>query len=135
MIKQIRFLFILLLNLTAFDTLACSCLAESTEQRYSKASEVFVGTVVETQLMTKNEGFDDTVRATISINKTIKGSPTEPIELLDSVVDGANCGVGLLTGRKYLVYLYGDKSISICGGTKLYNEFSDKEVVDQMLSY
>lgn len=141
MIKNVRYFFAVILSLSAVDSFACSCINVSTQQRYLDASDVFLGKVIETKIVANTQSvgdqeiLNDRVRATISITKAIKGKHSQQIDVLDTVANGANCGVGLLTGREYLFYLYGDKSISICGGSKLYNEFSDKEVIEEMLSY
>lgn len=139
--KIFRFLFALILSLSAVDCFACSCLNLSTQQRYQKASDIFLGKVIETKLVSETQGFGEQeitshkVRATISVTREIKGKHSQQIDVEDSVADGANCGVGLLTGREYLFYLYDDQSVSICGGSKLYNEFSDKDLIEELLSY
>lgn len=139
--RVIRSLFAITLSLSAADSVACSCAKVSAQQHYLDAGEVFLGKVIETKLITETQSLGDQevsegrVRATISVTKTLKGKDSQTREITDRVVDGANCGVGLFTGREYLFYLSKDQSISICGGTKLYNEFSDKALIDEMLLY
>jgi len=132
---------LILFALCAVDAYACSCMKQSEEQKYLNASEIFIGTVVETILFTETKTLDEQeisteyVRAKIRINKTIKGVPSQHKEVLDSVADGANCAVGLFTGREYLFYLHGNNLLSLCGGTRLYNEFSDQDLIEELLSY
>ena len=127
--------------LNVIDAHACSCLAVPDEQRYSDASDIFVGKVVETKLISKSEPFGDqdgsmeNVAAKIKVVKAIKGDSAEEVDVLDGVANGANCAVGLMTGREYLFYLYDNNQLSTCDGTKLYNEFSDHKLIEQMLSY
>jgi len=135
------YLVAIIINLFAANVYACSCASVPEKQKYSDASDVFVGKVVATKLFTKIEKFDeieiasDYVEAKISIIKTIKGAASNIVNVLDSVSDGANCAVGLTTGREYLFYLMNNNLISICGGTRLYDEFSDQELIEELMSY
>ena len=139
--KKFSSLVALLMALNVAYAHACSCLAVPDEQRYSDASNIFVGKVVETKLISKSEQFGDqqisteNVAAKIKVVTAIKGDSSEEVGVLDGVANGANCAVGLRTGREYLFYLYDNNQLSICDGTKLYNEFSDHKLVEQMLSY
>ena len=142
MARIVKSLFVLiLLSVNMADALACSCLNVPTQQRYSEANAIFLGQVVETKMESETQTLSDQaflnhrVRAKVLVTKTIKGKNAEYIDVLDHVVNGANCGVGLLTGLEYLFYLHEDESISICNGTKLYNEFSDKNLIDELMSY
>lgn len=139
--KNLVYLITALLTLSIFDAHACSCTAVPEQQKYLSASDVFLGTVVETKLVTKIEKFDEQeistehVGAKIRITKPIKGKSTQSIDLLDAVTDGANCAVGLFTGREYLFYLSGSNLLSLCDGTRLYNELTDQDLVEKMLAY
>ena len=139
--KKLSSLIALLMALNVTDAHACSCLVVPDEQRYSDASNIFVGKVVETKLISKSEQFGDqqisteNIAAKIKVVKAIKGDSAEEVDVLDGVANGANCAVGLMTGRDYLFYLYDNNQLSICDGTKLYNEFSDHKLIEQMLSY
>ena len=144
---NIKFVYLIaiLSSLHVIDAHACSCSNLSDKQRYLDASDIFLGTVVETKLLTKAEQLDDQitsndqVQAKIRILKGIKGKSSvhlgQHIDLLDSVANGANCAIGLFTGRQYLFYLNGSKVLSLCDGTRLYNEFADQELIQEMLSY
>ena len=137
------------LGFHSFDAYACSCTQVTEHQRYLEASDVMLGTVVATKLVTKNVGVDEQdpsadpigalpstqVEGKIQITKTIKGKTVEEITLIDGVANGANCAVGLLTGREYLIYLYDNNALSICSGTRLYNEFSDHTLLQELESY
>ena len=140
-----KVVFAIALALGSNACFACSCIKSSIQEQYSNAKDVFLGKVVETKLIIKNQtfddqkildGVDDKVRAILRVSNTFKGKNNAKVRsVLDSVADGANCGLGLLTGREYLIFLSGDdEPISICGGSRLYNEFSDKNLIDQMLS-
>ena len=139
--KKFSSLIAVLMVLNVIDAHACSCLAVPDEQRYSDASDIFVGKVVETKLISKLEPFADkegsmeNIAAKIKVVKAIKGDSAEEVDVLDGVANGANCAVGLMTGREYLFYLYDNNQLSICDGTKLFNEFSDHKLIEQMLSY
>jgi len=139
--KKILPLVSVLLALNVVDANACSCLTIPDKQRFLDANDVFVGKVIETKLITKTKEFGDEkisveyVGAKIKKVKKIKGDSSENVDVLDGVTNGANCAVGLMTGREYLFYLYENNQLSICDGTKLYNEFSDHKLVEQMLSY
>jgi len=138
--KYYAYLITALLTLGIVDANACSCIAVKDEQRFIDASDVFVGTVVETKLITKVEKFGELeasveqVSAKIEIKNRAKGEPSKHTEVIDSVANGANCGVGLLTGRDYLFYLYDNNLLSICSGTRLYNAFTDQGLIEKMLS-
>jgi len=141
MYKHIVYLSAILLILPIVDAQACSCAAVSDQQRFLDAKDVFLGKVVETKLVTKSEKIDsqifsaEQVSAKVEITKTIKGQASGLIEVVDGVANGANCAVGLFTGREYLFYLYDDNLLSICGGTKVYNQFSDDLLIEKMSSY
>ena len=137
-----KLVFIVFFALSAEACFACSCAASSVQEQYSSASDVFLGKVVETKLLIKAETFgdqkltddEDKVRAKLKVSRTFKGKRSDVRSVLDSVANGANCGLGLLTGREYLIFLSGSESISVCGGSRLYNGFSDGNVIDKMLS-
>lgn len=139
--KFITYLGTALITLSIVDAKACSCASVSEQQRYLGASNVFIGKVIETKLSTTAEKIGeldistDIVEAKISVTKAIKGKLAEHVNVLDTVPDGANCAVGLTTGREYLFYLHDNSFISICDGSRLYNEFSDQELIEEMLSY
>jgi len=139
--KSLTYIAAILISLSAVDAQACSCLSVPDKQRHSEASDVFIGTVIETKLIRKTEKFDehevstDYVEAKIRKTKTIKGEASEYTEVLDKVANGANCAIGLITGRDYLFYLYDDNVLSICEGSRLYNEFADRELIEEMSSY
>ena len=139
--KHVAYLGVLLLILPVVNAQACSCAAVSDQQRYLNAKDVFLGKVIETKLVTKSEKIDsqtisvEQVSAKIEITKAIKGQSSSHTNVVDGIADGANCAVGLFTGREYLFYLYDDNLLSICGGTKIYNEFSDDRLIEKMSSY
>ena len=129
------------LILATIEASACSCLVVPEKQQFHEASNVFVGTVVETKLFTNIKKVDDltisteNVSAKVKIVQPIKGDSAQHIEVIDAVADGANCGIGLLTGRDYLFYLSDDNAVSLCDGTRLYNEFTDTKLIEKMRSY
>lgn len=139
--KIFIYLIAILATLSMTDAHACSCANVPEQQKYSEASDVFIGKVTATKLITKTENFGEQniatehVEAKINITKAIKGESSEQITVLDTVADGANCAVGLYTGREYLFYLNNNKILSICDGTRLYNKFSDQKIIEKMLSY
>ena len=137
--------FIIALGLNPVIANACSCAQVTEQQRYMDASDVVLGTVVATKLLANNEGLGDPARPightsarvenTIRIAKTIKGKATQQMILIDGVADGANCAVGLITGREYLIYLYDNNVLSICSDTRLYNEFCAHALIKELASY
>ena len=139
--RSFTYIAAILLTLGVVDAQACSCLSVPDKQRHTEASDVFVGTVVETKLISKTKKFDeheisiDYVEAKVRKTNIIKGDPSDHIEVLDEVANGANCAIGLITGRDYLFYLYDDNVLSICEGSRLYNEFADRELIEEMTSY
>jgi len=119
-IKTFLFSISLFAALTSTQSYACSCLALSDKQLFENAGLVFVGTVIQSNLISSEQADDlasQLVSTTVKVKQRMKGELGESVEIIGDIADGANCGVGLLTGRDYLFYLPEDKLVSLCSGT------------------
>jgi hypothetical protein len=98
---------------------ACACSSRessaSDEERYGKASAVFVAHIVRTdETRASVRGSNEPlaiVEGTFRVVEVLKGRPPEDRKIRDLVYGPGNCSLGLLAGIDYLVFLYKDSYV------------------------
>jgi hypothetical protein len=111
-----------LLALSAGDALACTCLERVPCQAYGEASAVFVGTVIDSRIVTIKQGkFESSSRAVrLSVDSAFRGVRGSEVEVT-TAMGGGDCGFGFVPTQQYLVYASeheGKLSTSICSRTR-----------------
>jgi hypothetical protein len=105
---------------------ACSCVKMTEEQKYSSASDVFVGRVIESKWIehsnTKENWWPDgRVEIKVQILERFKGAKSGVIAVYSDVYENSNCTVPLLAGVQYVFFLRQDSPITWCGGTHAFS--------------
>ncbi|MFN2512660.1 MAG: carboxypeptidase regulatory-like domain-containing protein [Pyrinomonadaceae bacterium] len=108
--------------LSAGNALACSCLESAPCQAYGEASAVFVGTVIDSRVITtKRDKYERSKRAVrLSVDTPFRGVTGSEVELTTGM-GGGDCGFGFVLNKQYLVYAYENKgklSTGICSRTR-----------------
>lgn len=111
-----------LTTLSPGNALACSCLERVPCQAYGEASAVFVGTVIDTRIITINRANYERRRRAVrlSVDSPFRGVKGPEVELTTGM-GGGDCGIRFVPARQYLVYAYeheGKLSTSICSRTR-----------------
>lgn len=111
-----------LVMLSAGNATACSCLESAPCQAYGEASAVFVGTVIDSRIITtKKDKYERNRRAVrFSVDTPFRGVTGSEVELRTGM-GGADCGFRFVPTQQYLVYAYeheGKLSTSICSRTR-----------------
>jgi len=113
---------------------ACECAGERPAcQEYGEASAVFIGTVINSRIVTVKESpYLERMRAVrISLDESFRGVEGAEVEVLTGF-GGGDCGFGFRETQQYLVYAYlseQDQKLhtSICTRTKLISA-ADKDL-------
>lgn len=124
-----------IVGLCGVDARACSCAGEGTPcQEYWEATAVFIGTVIEGNLVTVKEGdFEHQTRAVrLSIDEAFRGVEGAEVEVLTGL-GGGDCGFGFRRAQQFLVYAYRSQSdqklhTNICTRTRAISE-ADPDLV------
>jgi Carboxypeptidase regulatory-like domain/Tissue inhibitor of metalloproteinase len=112
-----------MLFMSAGKAVACSCAGvEVPCQAYGQASAVFVGTVIESRVVTVKRGNYDTQRRVVrlTIDSPFRGVAGAEVEV-QTGLGGGDCGFGFVQTQQYLVYAYeheGKLSTGICTRTR-----------------
>ncbi len=122
-----RWLFIVftvfaLVTLSAVTGLACSCAERLPCQAYAEASAVFVGTVIDSRIITTRQAkYERSRRAVrLSVDSPFRGVKVSEVELTTGM-GGGDCGIRFVPNEQYLVYAYeheGKLSTGICSRTR-----------------
>lgn len=108
---------------SAGRALACSCAGTKVPcQAYGEASAVFVGTVIDSRIVTVKRGnYDNQQRVVrLAIDSPFRGVEGAEVEV-QTGLGGGDCGFGFVHTRQYLVYAYeheGKLSTGICTRTR-----------------
>ena len=78
---------------------ACSCRSSTLEERFERASVVFVGTVI----FTKPAFFSRSKQHAFIVHETLKGEVGNTV-LVSTAQNGAACGSTFRLGKKYKVF-------------------------------
>ena len=127
----------MILAVLAFEgasVFACECAGERPAcQEYGEASAVFIGTVINSRIVTVKESpYLERMRAVrISLDESFRGVEGAEVEVLTGF-GGGDCGFGFRETQQYLVYAYlseQDQKLhtSICTRTKLISA-ADKDL-------
>ena len=108
--------------LSAGSALACSCLESAPCQAYGEASAVFVGTVIDSRVITtKQDKYERGTRAVrLSVDTPFRGVRDPEVEVTTGM-GGGDCGFRFVPTKQYLVYAYENKgklSTGICSRTR-----------------
>ncbi|MBA2524627.1 MAG: carboxypeptidase regulatory-like domain-containing protein [Pyrinomonadaceae bacterium] len=111
-----------LVALSPGNALACSCLERVPCQAYGEASAVFVGTVIDSRIITiKQANYERKRRAVrLSVDSPFRGVRGSKVEVT-TAMGGGDCGFGFVPSQQYLVYASeyeGKLSTSICSRTR-----------------
>lgn len=92
-------------TLSEDNALACSCLQSAPCQAYGEASAVFVGTVIDSRIVTtKRDKYQRSRRAVrLSVDTPFRGIRGSEVEITTGM-GGGDCGFGFVPNEKYLVY-------------------------------
>lgn len=119
---------LLIVGLCGVDAHACSCAGGSAPcQQYWEASAVFIGTVIEGQLVKVKLGEFEHERRVVrlSIDEAFRGVEGAEVEVITGLGD-ADCGFGFRRTQQYLVYAYRSEDqklhTSICTRTRAISE-------------
>jgi hypothetical protein len=115
---------LLLLIFLAGEISACDCAGQTIPcQAYGQASAVFLGTVINSRIVTTKRGeFESQSRVVrMSIDTSFRGVEGGEVEVTTGL-GGGDCGFGFQQSRQYLVYAYeyeGKLGTGICSRTRL----------------
>ncbi|MFN2491700.1 MAG: carboxypeptidase-like regulatory domain-containing protein [Pyrinomonadaceae bacterium] len=93
-------------SLCANPVAACDCAGTSVPcQAYGDASAAFVGTVINSHVITlKRDGYDESRRVVrFSVDSPFRGVESAEVEVMTGLGD-ADCGFGFVNAQQYLVY-------------------------------
>ncbi|HMH43043.1 MAG TPA: carboxypeptidase regulatory-like domain-containing protein, partial [Pyrinomonadaceae bacterium] len=132
--KRILFVILAVLAFEGASVFACECAGERPAcQEYGEASAVFIGTVINSRIVTVKESpYLERMRAVrISLDESFRGVEGAEVEVLTGF-GGGDCGFGFRETQQYLVYAYlseQDQKLhtSICTRTKLISA-ADKDL-------
>lgn len=105
---------------------ACSCVKMTEEQKFSSASDVFIGRVIESRWIEHSNSKadwwpDGRVELQVQILERFKGSKSGVTTIFSEVYEGSNCTVPLMAGVQYVFFLWQSPSVTWCGGTHFFN--------------
>lgn len=108
--------------LSAGNALACSCAERVPCQAYGEASAVFVGTVIDSRIITIKQGNYERRRRAVrlSVDSSFRGVRGSEVEVTTGL-GGGDCGFGFVLTEQYLVYASeheGKLSTGICSRTR-----------------
>ncbi len=111
-----------LVALSAGNALPCTCLERVPCQAFGEASAVFVGTVIDSRIITIKQGnYESSSRAVrFSLDSPFRGVTGSEVEVT-TAMGGGDCGFGFVPTQQYLVYASayeGKLSTSICSRTR-----------------
>lgn len=111
-----------LVTLSADTALGCTCLERVPCQAYGEASAVFVGTVIDSRIITTRQAkYERSRRAVrLSVDSPFRGVKVSEVELTTGM-GGGDCGIRFVPNEQYLVYAYeheGKLSTGICSRTR-----------------
>jgi hypothetical protein len=119
-----------LLAVSATQVAACSCAGGQIPcQAYGEASAVFLGTVINSRIVTTTRGeFESQSRVVrLSIDSAFRGVEGAEVEVTTGL-GGGDCGFGFQQSKQYLVYAYesgGKLGTGICSRTRLAANAAD----------
>lgn len=120
-------LLLVLFSLAAESDFGCECAGEQIPcQAYSEASAVFLGTVIESRIVTSKQGeFEEQSRIVrLSIDTPFRGVEGAEVEVMTGL-GGGDCGYGFSQTRQYLVYAHvyeGKLYTGVCTRTRLASQ-------------
>ncbi len=123
-------LVITLLAFSAGEAFACDCAGTLVPcQAYGEASAVFVGTVINSRIITIKQSDYEAQRRVVrfSIDTPFRGVEDAEVEV-STGLGGGDCGFGFVQTQQYLVYAYeyeGKLSTSICTRTRSISKAED----------
>jgi len=105
------------------EVLACTCRKTTVPERVSEATTIFVARVVATSEIyvpdAPTVGREQVLADYVAV-RTLKGTPRPKGQIRSAVYNGGlNCGLELMAGNSYVIFLYTDNYISVCGGSRL----------------
>lgn len=111
-----------LVTFSAGNALACSCAERAPCQAYGESSAVFVGTVIDSRVITTRKDKYERNRRVVrfSVDTPYRGVTGSEVELRTGM-GGGDCGIRFVPTEKYLVYAYENEGIlstSICSRTR-----------------
>ncbi|MBA3514808.1 MAG: carboxypeptidase regulatory-like domain-containing protein [Pyrinomonadaceae bacterium] len=111
-----------LVALSVGNAIACTCLERAPCQAYGDASAVFVGTVIDSRIITIKQGnFESSSRSVrLSVDSSFRGVRGSEVEVT-TAMGGGDCGFNFVPTQRYLVYASGYEgklSTSICSRTR-----------------
>jgi len=99
--------------LLLFSTAANACIAEwlTLEQRFDKASSVFIAHITKAEVtQAPPTTFGETIEATFRPGEIFKGDVPASRTLTGVTYSNGNCSIPFLPGLDYLVFLYGNSN-------------------------
>jgi carboxypeptidase family protein len=111
-----------LVALSAGSALACTCLERAPCQAYGETSAVFIGTVIDSRIITTKQDKYERGRRVVrlSVDTPFRGVRGREVELTTGL-GGGDCGFGFVPNEQYLVYASeheGKLSTGICSRTR-----------------
>jgi hypothetical protein len=126
MMKPLHLMTLSLGLLIGQPVLACSCFETTIDEKYKKATAVFIGHVVQAKevydgpnAITDSENRH--IVATYNVVEMLKGTPNDGEILTDGIYADESCAVGMLPGVDYVIFLSKHNTVSRCNGTHIYN--------------
>jgi hypothetical protein len=96
------------------------------EQKFSSASDVFIGRVIESRwIKPPNSKTDwrlnELVEIKVQIFERFKGSKSGVTIIFSDVYAGSNCTVPLMAGLQYVFFLSQSSPVTWCSGTRFFD--------------
>lgn len=111
---------------------ACKCASQDFDAPSVDAvSQIFVGRVVSGRVHDDNDKGDE---AEISVSEVIKGR-TGLVVTLWSGPSKNSCSTSFTIGAEYIFFTQDDGVVWRCSGTRRYNRFLDRRVLERIKSY
>lgn len=133
----------LLIWLISYQATACTCVAAPAPNsvRFDKSISVFLARVKSIRtadILGKIMGASGlNFRAKLNIIESYKGSPPEIYEVSGKQDDGANCGIDIVEGEYYLIFITehesGDNHLGLCDQPLNFSKDLDSPIAKEIL--
>lgn len=130
--------------LISYQAIACSCRDAAAPHSvwFNKSKSVFLARVESiriTDILGKIIGASGlSFRAKLDIVETYKGTPPENHEVSGDQDSGGNCGIDMVEGEHYLIFISeddrGDNQVGFCDHTLQFSKDLDSPIVKEILS-
>jgi len=125
-------IFLLFAVLFSFKVFACSCGSLDYEALVDEADQIFIGTLNSAEIIA-NENSDPYVTGEIKVQESLKGSSKNLVSLKTGL-GGGDCGMVMIIGEQYLIFLSGEKKVEICKGSSPIDIFTLSKTIPQLKS-